>query len=272
MAFFGVICQSKINTGKLAYNTGMYEVTISAPICQHYLLQNVMDALSPTVNAVDGVSSSVSDNNRSYYCVGCSDTYRFQLQRQIKDVVAQTVSVGYKNNYFSDALLDEKDDFFKNTLVNTLCIFDSEVDKQFVSKLVDTTKPICIDGYYNFKLSPLKNKWKEVLRLINENQDILHDDDLLLDFLRFLLDGVSCKVKSLSVVFENDSLCLFDDNNRVLDNISSLSPNATAYEVAAVNCICYKPKKLFVVSQNTPIDSFCKFAQRLFDVEYVKLV
>lgn len=177
----------------------MYESTVNIEKQNEHLLSYVKTQLAPCIHEVDGIATEVADNFRNYYSVACADTYRFQIGRCLNAAVTEALSLGYKNVYMRELLNIDGDNFYQNVLVNTICIFDNEYDKQMISRVVDTDRTVCLDGYFNFKLSHIKKKWLEISKLVGDNGFILTDNDLIAEFVEYLLDSMSTKEKTISV-------------------------------------------------------------------------
>lgn len=247
----------------------MYEVTVSAPQTENYLMQYYFSKLSPKLTEMDGIITEVNNTNRNYCSVACSDTFRFQLQRYVKQTVTEVLSLGYKNIYFRNLLNVDINNFCQNALVNTLCVFDNEIDVDYISRLVDVNKSICLDGYYNFRIKTLKNKWHEVYNLMCENVYLLNDDNLILDFFHYLLDTMTARHKVLSVNITDNGFTLFDSADNAIDCLQSLSPKYDMEQEIILNAICSKPKMLKIYSKSKPSADFCKMADELFKTMYV---
>lgn len=249
----------------------MYESTVNIEKQNEHLLSYVKTQLAPCIHEVDGIATEVADNFRNYYSVACADTYRFQIGRCLNAAVTEALSLGYKNVYMRELLNIDGDNFFQNVLVNTICIFDNEYDKQMISRVVDTDRTVCLDGYFNFKLSHIKKKWLEISKLVGDNGFILTDNDLIAEFVEYLLDSMSTKEKTISVSFEPDGFIIYGQNDRIIEKIYSLAKSADIEEEAMLNIICLKPRNVKVYYTNKPSEEFCKMLDRLFFSEYIKV-
>ncbi len=249
----------------------MYETTVNIEKQNEHLLSYVKTQLAPCIHEVDGIATEVADNFRNYYSVACADTYRFQIGRCLNAAVTEALSLGYKNVYMRELLNIDGDNFFQNVLVNTICIFDNEYDKQMISRVVDTDRTVCLDGYFNFKLSHIKKKWLEISKLVGDNGFILTDNDLIAEFVEYLLDSMSTKEKTISVSFEPDGFIIYGQNDRIIEKIYSLAKSADIEEEAMLNIICLKPRNVKVYYTNKPSEEFCKMLDRLFFSEYIKV-
>ena len=249
----------------------MYEATVSIVKENSHLLDYVKEQLTPCLKEIDGIFTELDERFRSCYSLACSDTYRFQVQRKLSDAVSQALTLGYKNVYVRDLLGIDGDSFYKNVLVNVICVFDNDYDKQMVSKLVEIDQNVCIDGYYNFRLGAVKKKWSDITKLVSDNFYVLSDNGLIVEFLQYLLESTPSKVKVLSVSFEGDSFTLYGSGGKVLEPAVSLAKSATAEEEAMLNILCLKPQRVKIYHNSPLSDDFAEMLSALFAVEYIEV-
>ncbi|MCM1289201.1 MAG: hypothetical protein NC183_01900 [Corallococcus sp.] len=234
-----------------------------------HLLEHIKNQTVSAIAEMDGISTDLCDKFRSYYSVACSDTFRFQLKRLLTDSVSETVALGYKNMFVRDFLNVDGGNFFQNVLINTMCVFDKSYDQQLVSKILDADKPIFIDGYCNFRLDALKRKWEEIAKLVCDNDYILHDEELIMEFLQYLLDSVNHQTTNMTLSLEGDTFIMYDAKGKVLQPVRSLAKDVTAEEEAAVNVLLLKPKRISVYYGKRPEPCFLKLLE-LFDCKLVE--
>lgn len=249
----------------------MYEATVNVEKVNSHLLDYVKRKLVPYVNEVDGVSTELSGDDRDYFSFACVDTYRFQAQRMLADVAAQALSLGYKNLYMRDLLKTDSGSFYQNVLVNTVCIFDNECDRQLISRLIDVRGTVCLDGYYNFRMDAVKKKWSEISKLLSDNLYALSDEALIGEFLQYLLESLPCKVKKLSVVVEQDGYTLFGSDNQVIEPLSSLARDTCVEEEIMLNALILKPQSVKLYSGVPLRVEFTDMLQSLFETEFIQV-
>jgi len=247
----------------------MYEQTLNVEKNNSHLLTYIKGQMEPTLHQIDGISTEIDDNYRSYYTMACSDTYRFQISRAITSAVCEALSLGYKNVYVRQLLDVDYDNFYQNVLVNTICIFDSEYDKQFISRIMSDSATVCLDGYYNFKMSQVKRKWQDISKLVSDNDFILTDNELIIEFLQYLLESMNTKEQTLSVSLDADNFTLYGKDNKVLPKLKSLAKSVSAEEDAMLNIICLKPDKLNIYYHDKPCKEFCSMCDALFSTQFI---
>lgn len=249
----------------------MYEATVSVDKVNGHLLDYVKGQLEPTINEIDGIISEIDEKRRKYFSLACSDTYRFQIQRKLGDAVSQALTLGYKNVFVRNLLKVDKGNFYQNVLVNTICLFDNEYDKQIVSRVVDVDKTLCIDGYYNFRLGTVKKKWQEVIKLVSDNFYVLSDNTTIVEFLQYLLESIESRVKQLSVSIDNDTFALYGTNEKVIVPTFSLAKKSSCEEEVMLNVLFLKPQTIKVYHSDELSKDFCAMLDALFQVEYLQI-
>ena len=246
----------------------MYEATVSVVKENAHLLDFIKGQMEPAMSEVDGIISELQGQRREYVSLACADTYRFQIRRILLDAVLQALTLGYKNVVFRDLLKIRKSNFYQNVLVNTICIFDNDYDKQMVSRVVDVDKELCLDGYYNFRLGHVKKKWTEVIKLVSDNFYVLSDSQMIVEFLQYLLESTPSKVKNLSVSVDDDFV-LYGSADKVIEPTFSLARETSCEEELMLNILWLKPQNVKIYTSRKLNEDFCNMLNSLFEVDYI---
>lgn len=249
----------------------MYEATVSVEKVNGHLLDYVKEQLTPCMSEIDGIVSEMDERNRNYFSLACADTYRFQVQRKLSDAVSQALTLGYKNIFVRKLLRIDKNNFYQNVLVNTICIFDNEYDKQIVSRVVDVEKTLCLDGYYNFRLAPIKKKWQEITKLVSDNFYVLSDNTLIVEFLQYLMESTPSKCKQLSVSVDGDKFVLYGSGDKVIEPTLSMAKISSCEEEIMLNILWLKPKTVRIYHSRSLGKDFCDMLNALFQTEYIEV-
>ncbi len=265
------VCRNQINKNEVAYTTNMYETTVSVEKENNHLLNYVKWQMEQSLIQVDGLMAESQESLRDYFSFACADNYRFQMQRQLRETISQTLALGYKNVYVRKLLKIDKNSFFQNILVNTLCLFDNDYDRQAVRHLIDIEKSIYIDGYYNFRMETLKKKWQEIANLVNDNYYVMTDKTLIVEFLQYLLESSSSKLKKLTVSIEKERFILYGDSDEVMEPTASLAKYSDIEEEVMLNMLWLKPQMIKTYSSHPLSNDFRAMSEQLFDIEYINV-
>ena len=249
----------------------MYEATVSVEKVNEHLLDYVKEQIEPCMDEIDGITSAIDESNRSYFSLACADTYRFQVRRLLTDVVLQTLTLGYKNIFVRKLLKIDKNNFYQNVLVNVICIFDNEYDRQIVSRVVDVDKTLCLDGYYNFRLGAIRKKWQEITKLVSDNFYVLADNTLIVEFLQYLIESTPSKCKHLSVTVDGDKFVMYDGSDKVVKPTISMAKISSCEEEIMLNILWLKPKTVTVYHSRELCKDFRNMLDALFLAEYIEV-
>lgn len=249
----------------------MYEATVSVTKENEHLLEYVKEQMLPALNEVDGIVTAVEEKFYGFFSLACADTYRFQVQRRLLETVSQALTLGYKNIYVRNLLNIDKNSFYQNVLVNTICIFDNDYDRQAISRVLDTDKPICLDGYFNFRLDNVKRKWQEITKLVSDNFYVLSDSKMIIEFLQYLLESTPSKAKKMSVTVDKDNFVLYDSGDKVIEPMTSLAKRTSCEEEIMLNVLYFKPQQVRIYHSRPLKDELRCMMDELFDVDYAEV-
>ena len=104
-----------------------------------------------------------SQGSRNRLCFNCPEYYSDILAAEVADRVAEVVAVGYKYEYFKSAIkISGLCGTEREILFASLIAADLAEDKKYAFDRVKASTETAIDGVFNFRLKPLKNKWKDI--------------------------------------------------------------------------------------------------------------
>ena len=151
-----------------------------------YGLKYIKDSVGELAVKTGATVSVVSHGERRALIYDCPEYYSDILQAEIADRVAEVIVVGYKYGYFKTAVkscgLNETE---REILLTSLIAADLAEDKKYAFDRMKAINEIAIDGVLNFRLKPLKNKWKDVA----EYMPAYFAGSQLKDFVSFLLEN-----------------------------------------------------------------------------------
>lgn len=161
--------------------------------------QNVNYLLKTTAEPLKRLSGNWNiavNGDRINLSVTLPDEYSELFNQILTDKVADVIAVNYKYEYFTRYIrtvgLDEIE---YEMLIAALISADLEEDKRYVSNEKLNFKDFSIDGYYNFRLRPLKEKWSEIVTYIPNYFTF----DKLSEFISYI---VSEKSKKRAIVVD----------------------------------------------------------------------
>ena len=113
-----------------------------------------------------------------------ADKYEDYLRSETEDKIADVITVGYKYDYFKKGIpAAGLKPFEREILYSALIAADIDDDKRYVIRRIRTLKDYALDVIFNFRLTPLKHKWEEVIGYIPS----AFTSGQLKEFVRFLV-------------------------------------------------------------------------------------
>lgn len=129
-----------------------------------------------------------------------------EVYRYIYNYIISTIYTYYKRKTLNKlTYLNFNNDIFEFIIKETLFCFDEEYDKNLISEKLILNKSLNLEGFYNFKLFNLKEKWEQLISLIQNNKQILNNYIVSLELIRYLLSELENKI---------DKVCLFTDGKK----------------------------------------------------------
>lgn len=114
-----------------------------------------------------------------------------RMKKLVASSVADVIAISYKYAFFKKRLcLSFLSNADREVLLASLIAADFNDDKKYLVKKLMPSTEFSIDGFYNFRMNALKDKWEEIVCLIPE-----HFTSFELErFISFLLEGENKKI------------------------------------------------------------------------------
>lgn len=134
------------------------------------------------------------------------------IVQKIKNFISDTIFNYYKYSYLLKHL-NNFDDELTKLLLNALVNYDIENEREDVFSKLEFGKDLVLTSFVNFKLKNLKQKWFEMCSLTNENEEIINDEKIYINLLKFLLSKSENKIDLIKCEFLRSNLlkCCFND-------------------------------------------------------------
>ncbi len=179
------------------------------------------------------VSADNCDENR----------YKHFICNLISDVICEDFKLKFLEENLS---LPNLDAISKNAFLQALLSFDREADKYIVQKLLNLENSIDVEAFYFFKLGVLKDKWKELVQIANDNKAYLSSNETLVELLKFLVNNLELKNETINMLQDDGKVMFYDTNfnllkeNNILDKDidSTIISNLIAFAPKYVNIYC----------------------------------
>lgn len=127
----------------------------------------IYDMLSAVIKQLGCVSDLRGGKNRYELIIDVPSSYKELLINEIEDKIADVITVNYKYTFFSKRLNSSGlSSVERELLLTALISADIDEDKKYVVKKLKNYTEYTLDGIFNFRLKPLKEKWLDIVSYI----------------------------------------------------------------------------------------------------------
>ena len=187
-----------------------------------------------------------------------------RIKHFLKSQIISIICHDYKLKYLQANLsLPNLEEISKKAFMQALLSFDEESDKYYVESNLDLDNSIDIEAFYFFKLQGLRDKWKELVQIANDNKSYLSSNDTLIELLKFLVDNLEIKNEIINLLQENDKICFYDSNFKLLkqNNINDSDIDSTIIS----NLISFSPKIVNIYKKSSFNNNLIDLLKQIFD-------
>ena len=141
----------------------MASITVTDTLTNGDNLYYIQSSLGELLKRVDCKLKKEDLSGRSRLIIEYPEYYSDVFKTEIDDKVAEIIAIKYKYDYFKNQIkisgLNQNE---KEILFVSMIAADFEEDKKYAYERIKKNQDVCIDGIFNFRLQPLKNKWKDI--------------------------------------------------------------------------------------------------------------
>lgn len=196
------------------------------------------------------VSAENCDENR----------YKHFIANLISDIICDDYKLAFLKENLS---LPNLDSISKNAFMQALLSFDKEADKYIIQKFLTLEKSIDIEAFYYFRLSPLREKWKELVQIANDNKAYLSSNETLVELLKFLVNNLELKNETINLMQDNDKVCFYDTNFKLLKTNDASDKDIDSTIISYL--ISFAPKYVNIYKQDNFNSALIKLLKQIFD-------
>ena len=145
----------------------MSEIKLSESSLKSNNITYISKALSGVLSEVNGSAVTKQDRTRCDCKITVPSDYYDLTLFEVQDKIADVIAVNYKYLYFKKNIkITGLSTSEYELLLTALISADIEEDKRYAVKKLKCFNEYAIDGIFNFRMKPLKEKWKEILSYI----------------------------------------------------------------------------------------------------------
>ncbi|MCL2847869.1 MAG: hypothetical protein FWE13_03870 [Firmicutes bacterium] len=149
---------------------------------------------------IDGVVATSENIGRIVLSIACERDKKPEAKKIISSVLKEMYLTRVKYEYLKYRLkITQLSEMSSNLLLHSLVAFDRESEGEIIERELKFGDCISLEGFFNFRLGELKERWNEIASLATNNAIHLHQDETLNELLKFLMSAVTPKIQKLSI-------------------------------------------------------------------------
>ncbi len=184
-----------------------------------YLQENLRIVLQ----RLGGVSALFADKNFVYMSFGAKDEVTPELKANIRLALCDVFCEKMKFDYLKANIdIPNKQPEMRDTFLKVCTYFDRETERQIVLNSLELKwQKFNIESFLYFRLQGLVKKWQELCDLTNEHcVTIMHKENFI-EMLRFLLNSIDSKCKSVILELQDECI-IYRDERSNFDMITTI--------------------------------------------------
>ena len=194
----------------------MKKIQITDAVGEDVTISYISSPIKELIKDFGGEINITNTGSRLKITVSCPEQYYDLYKSELEDKIADVIAVKYKYHFLKRTLRTIGLTPYENEILHVAIISaDIEDDRRYIIRKLRSFENFAIDGIFNFRLQPLKNKWKEVSSYI----PFFFTGSQLCEFVSFVLG----EKRSKKVFVEGDNV--YDINYNKLNRASLISPN-----------------------------------------------
>ena len=209
----------------------MFEISFNVGLKNRDYLDFLYNGLKSEIKKSNAVVAHQFFDDRVFLSLACEDDYKVELKDKIDELLSQIFVFGFKHDYLKSRLYIYKENLLTKTLLSTMTIFDSDNDKKMIKKEFFDQQVGALDGFFNFRLKNVKEKWDEIINLANENSIVLSDESVCGEFLAFLIEALPKTNSCIKIEKDHEKVIFFKDGISLISKglaIHKITPSANS--------------------------------------------
>ena len=186
----------------------MWEFSVMADVKNENAVSYIQDKMKNTLLEFDGVYSYVKENGSCSFSLGAAKEKSEEIKKKLTKVLCDAICEKMKYNYLKENVcVNIQDSKMFETFLKVYTYFDIELEKAIAIRAICFPKCLNLEGFLNFRLHKLKQKWQELCLLTNTNASVFLKSETFLDVLEFLISNLDYKHKKIVIDFQDGTIC-----------------------------------------------------------------
>lgn len=190
---------------------GMREIKVTECSARTANLAYVSRGIAVLLDELSGYGKLIEGDCRSTLKLRVASDYEDFFRNEVEDRIADVIAVKYKYDYFKRYVKTDGLNVLETEILRAALIAaDIDEDKRYIVRRLRNYAEYAIDGIYNFRLTHLKRKWRDIAEYIPP----YFTGEQLKEFITYLLG----EKRGKRAVVENDAV--YDSKYNKLERVS----------------------------------------------------
>ncbi len=160
--------QNGVNkSARSAYNKFVSEITVTERIEKSAYITYLYNTLAEPVFRCGGKCELMFGDTRTALRIYADN--RERLEELLVDRLTEIIGIGYKYSFLGKRLNVSLPRREKRLMAAALIAADFDGDKTYIRRKLEGAEEYSIDGFYNFRLGTLREKWGKIVDYVPES-------------------------------------------------------------------------------------------------------
>ena len=238
----------------------MYQVTIGVDKENFRWISLIDKKIRPLVEN-NGVIFIEENAKRVCLGIGVYSDNKFSetLSKVLRDFILKDLKEEY---LYSSIKRYAQNDYLVRVYTKILNLFNNDEEKRILDERFHLYSNFSLDGFVRFRLSPLKDKWNDLVGLSYNNIDLIQDDKSFAILIQHLVSCLPSVVESVSIDFDEGYKIALEGVGEIL---------VEKEEGVIFSLIEYMPNKIFLTKKALS-NSLADRITSVFGVNFVQII
>ena len=245
----------------------MFEITLSTCKNREYDIEFIMSKLMEEVKALKGILTYTEIERRSKVAIAVPENKKDYFLALLFDVICEAIIKSYKYEYFLNNIkLHLNNRVTEVAFLKALTMFDKTSDKEIIKKYIPISGEILLDSLYNFRLWELEKRWREVIKLVEDNKGYLLLSGSFIDLMKFLLLSIEPEIDEVHIYCEENMICCKNKQGKELFKNQYDEKDEESIINIISELITLSPEKI-VLHLTQSQEKLCSYIKNLFELK-----
>lgn len=237
----------------------MIEKTFIAPILQRENLKELKKYLLRAINDNNGIMTEMEDGSNYSLLVAYPDAQKEVFNKIIRTELTRFFSYYFKIDFFKKNLvLKMLNNVYSEMFIRALSRFDQNLDIRDITLAIYEFNIINLQSFFYFRLTGMKRRWEELIKLTNENTVWQLSKQSFEDLLKFLISNLESQIDFVDIVINDKTTIIYDKNNNLITQKKIKAEFSQFWIVMAL--IKFSPKNINIqANENINLSLIDKF-------------